>query len=196
MKLFLLLLLLLSVPVSYAAKKRNKNGDEFAGMAREIRVNRRVEEHLEEEQRLIDYAVKHQQFTPEERRKIMASKERIERLSRKAKESGKMSVQEERTINREISRVYRMIWFYRYNGQGKTQKLVFLGRQVILREPYLEKAKKGSLDQKTMQKILSSVYRAHRICEQLKETNLSQPQRKQLERECFIVLAEYFQMAE
>ena len=103
-----------------------------------------------------------------------------------------MSVSEAQTMEKELSKAYRALWFLRRNKLGKDQKIVFLGRTIVLRDEYRQKFDKGSLNQKEMQEILHAYYSAWRVREQLRTDGLKPRQKYQLERECFEILSEYF----
>ena len=169
-----------------------KAAAELSSMAREIRVSRQARERLEDYAAIMDYAVKHEQLNPTEQRKIQGILNRIEKMLDRAKKNGRMSVQEAQTMNRELSKAYRTLWFLRRNKLGKDQKIVFLGRPIVLREEYREKFDRGTLNQKEMQEILHSYYSAWRVREQLRTGDLNPKQRLRLERECFEILSEYF----
>ena len=169
-----------------------KAAAELSSMAREIRVSRQARERLEDYVAIMDYAVKHEQLNPAEQRKIQGILNRIEKMLDRMKKNGRMSVQEAQTMNRELSKAYRTLWFLRRNKLGKNQKIVFLGRPIVLREEYREKFDRGTLNQKEMQEILHSYYSAWRVREQLRTGDLNPKQRLRLERECFEILSEYF----
>jgi len=169
-----------------------KAASELSSMAREIRVSRQIRERMEDYAVIIDYAVKHEQLNPTEMRKIQGILNRVERMLEKSRKSGQMSVDEANTMNRELSKAYRTLWFLRRNKLGKNQKIVFLGRNIVLREEYRAKFDRGSLNQKEMQDILHAYYSAWRVREQLRTDNLNPKQRLRLERECFVILSEYF----
>ncbi|OQA86357.1 MAG: hypothetical protein BWY31_01388 [Lentisphaerae bacterium ADurb.Bin242] len=173
----------------------SKLGTEFSDMAREIRVNRRVQEQLEDQASIVEYAVKHEQLSPAELKRIRAVMDRIEAMRKKMNQSGKMTAQEAAQLQQEISKAYRMIWFLRRNQLGSTQPIVFLGRPIILREEYRKKYDKGSLNQKEMAEILRVYYSAWRIQERMQSTNIQPELRKRLEKECFDTLSEYFELA-
>ena len=183
----------LSAQNSRAARRKTaKAGAELSAMAREIRVSRRARERLEDYAVIMDYAIKHEQLNPNELRKIKGIMDRIEKMLDRVNKAGTMSVSEAQTINKELSKAYRTLWFLRRNKLGKNQKLVFLGRNIELREEYLGKFEKGSLNQKEMQEILHTYYSACRVREQLRTDNLKEKHRARLERECFEILSEYF----
>ena len=169
-----------------------KAASELSSMAREVRVSRQIRERMEDYAVIIDYAVKHEQLNPAEMRKIQAILNRVEKMLEKSKKSGQMSVDEAKTMNRELSKAYRTLWFLRRNKLGKNQKIVFLGRNIVLREEYRAKFDRGSLNQKEMQEIMHAYYSAWRVREQLRTDNLNPKQRLRLERECFEILSEYF----
>ena len=169
-----------------------KAASELASMAREVRVSRQIRERMEDYAVIIDYAVKHEQLNPSEMRKIQGILNRVEKMLEKSRKSGQMSVDEAKTMNRELSKAYRTLWFLRRNKLGKNQKIVFLGRNIVLRDEYRAKFDRGSLNQKEMQDILHAYYSAWRVREQLRTDNLNPKQRLRLERECFVILSEYF----
>ncbi len=169
-----------------------KAASELSSMAREVRVSRQIRERMEDYAVIIEYAVKHEQLNPAEMRKIQAILNRVEKMLEKSRKSGKMSVDEANTMNRELSKAYRTLWFLRRNKLGKNQKIVFLGRSIVLRDEYRAKFDRGSLNQKEMQEILHAYYSAWRVREQLRTDNLNPRQRLRLERECFEILSEYF----
>ena len=194
--LFLTVLLLpgiLCAQYDKAARRRTaKAASELSSMAREIRVSRRVRERLEDYALIMEYAVKHEQLNPAELRKIQGMLTRIEKMLDQSKENGKMSVSEAQSMEKELSKAYRTLWFLRRNKMGKNQKIVFLGRRIVLRDEYRQKFDRGSLNQKEMQEILHSYYSACRVREQLRTDGLKPRQKFQLERECFEILSEYF----
>ena len=183
----------LSAQYDKAARRGTaKAASELASMAREVRVSRQIRERMEDYAFIIDYAVKHEQLNPSEMRKIQGILNRVEKMLEKSRKSGQMSVDEAKTMNRELSKAYRTLWFLRRNKLGKNQKIVFLGRNIVLREEYRDKFDRGSLNQKEMQDILHTYYSAWRVREQLRTDNLNPKQRQRLERECFVILSEYF----
>ncbi|MBQ6597501.1 MAG: hypothetical protein IJH79_08105 [Lentisphaeria bacterium] len=169
-----------------------KAAAELSSMAREVRVSRQVRERMEDYAIIFEYAVKHEQLNASEQRKIQGILNRVEKMLEKSKKSGQMSVDEARTMNRELSKAYRTLWFLRRNKLGKNQKIVFLGRNIVLRDEYRAKFDRGSLNQKEMQEIMHAYYSACRVREQLRTDNLNPKQRLRLERECFEILSEYF----
>ena len=201
---FLWLILVLTVicslplPAQYnksARRRTSKAASELSDMAREIRVTRHAREQLEDHARIIEYAVKHEQFSPAELRKIQAVLSRIEKLLARVEKNGKMSVSEAQTVQRELGNAYRLIWFLRRNSLGKGQKIVFLGRQLRLRDEYLKKFEAGSLNQKEMKEIMHAYYSACRTREQLRTDNLKPEHRARLEKECFEILSDHFTLA-
>jgi|GEM_PF-1912090 len=179
-----------------ARKGTAKAAAELNSVAREVRVTRRARESLEDQTRLLEYAVEHEQLTPAEARKIRAGLDRVARLLEKAEKSGTMTVNESKTIHNELAKIYRAIWFLRRNKlSGKGQKIVFLGRQIVLREEYRKKFESGSLNQKEMKDILHNYYSACRVREQLRTDGLTPERRANLEKECFKILSEYFTLA-
>ena len=189
------LLLPFSLTAQYNKAARRgtaKAASELSSMAREVRVSRQIRERMEDYALIIDYAVKHEQLNPAEMRKIQGILNRVEKMLEKSRKSGQMSVDEAKTMNRELSKAYRTLWFLRRNKLGKNQKIVFLGRNIVLREEYRAKFDRGSLNQKEMQEIMHAYYSAWRVREQLRTDNLNPKQRLRLERECFEILSEYF----
>ena len=183
----------LSAQYNKAARRGTaKAAAELCSMAREVRVSRQIRERMEDYAVIIEYAVKHEQLNASEQRKIQGILNRVEKMLEKSRKSGKMSVDEANTMNRELSKAYRTLWFLRRNKLGKNQKIVFLGRNIVLREEYRAKFDRGSLNQKEMQDILHAYYSAWRVREQLRTDNLNPKQRLRLERECFVILSEYF----
>ena len=179
-----------------ARKGTAKAAAELNSVAREVRVTRHARESLEDQTRLLEYAIEHEQLTPAEARKIRAALDRVSRMLEKAEKSGTMSVNESKTIQNELAKIYRSIWFLRRNKlSGKGQKIVFLGRQIVLREEYRKKFESGSLNQKEMREILRNYYSACRVREQLNTDGLTPERRANLEKECFKILAEYFTLA-
>ena len=173
-----------------------KAAAELRSVAREVRVTRRARESLEDHTRLLEYAIEHEQLTPAEVRKVRSSLDSVSRRLEKAEKSGTMSVNEAKAIQNELSKIYRTIWFLRRNKlSGKGQKIVFLGRQIVLREEYRRKFESGSLNQKEMREILHNYYSACRVREQLNTDGLTPERRASLERECFKILSEYFTLA-
>lgn len=169
-----------------------KAAKELSSMAREIRVSRQVRERLEDYARIMEYAVKHEQLNPAEQRKIQGMMTRIEKMLSNLEKNGRMSVGEAQSMQRELARAYRTLWFLRRNKLGRGHKIIFLGRQLVLREEYRERFEKGSLNQKEMQDILHTYYSACRVREQLRTDDLKEPQRRRLERACFEILSEHF----
>ena len=183
----------LSAQYNKAARRGTaKAASELSSMAREVRVSRQIRERMEDYAIIIDYAVKHEQLNPAEMRKIQGILNRVEKMLEKSRKSGQMSVDEAKAMNRELSKAYRTLWFLRRNKLGKNQKIVFLGRNIVLREEYRAKFDRGSLNQKEMQDIMHAYYSAWRVREQLRTDNLNPKQRLRLERECFEILSEYF----
>ena len=174
----------------------SKLGTEFSDMAREVRMNRQVQEHLEDQAVTVEYAVKHEQLSPSELKRIRAVTDRIEAMRKKMNQSGKITSQEAAQLQQEISKAYRMIWFLRRNQMGgSNQPIVFLGKKIVLREEYRKKFDRGSLNQKEMADILRAYYSAWRIQERMQNTDIQPDLRKRLERECFDTLGEYFELA-
>jgi len=192
MKILLILLLFCILPADAQNRKKRGSASEFSAMAREIRVSRSARERLEDNARLLEYAVKHEQFTPAETRKVQSILTRVEKMLEKVRKEGKMSVSEAQSLDRELSRAYRVIWFLRRNNLEKGQKIVFLGRRIYLREEYWKKLNSGSLNQKEMKEIMHCYYSAGRIQEQLREGGIAPARRASLEKECFEILSEYF----
>ena len=150
MKILLILLLLCGLQAMAQNRKKRGPASEFSAMAREIRVSRSAHERLEDNARLLEYAIKHEQLTPAETRKVQSILTRVEKMLEKAQKEGKMSVTEAQTLDRELSRAYRIIWFLRRNKLEGGQKIVFLGRRIYLREEYWKKLNSGALNQKEM----------------------------------------------
>jgi polyhydroxyalkanoate synthesis regulator phasin len=176
-------------------RKTAKTASELSSMAREIRVSRAVRERLEDYARIIQYAVKSEQFSPAELRRVQGVLNRIEKMLDRVNKSGKMSQGEAQAMYRELSRAYRQMWFMRRNKLGKECKIVFLGRQIVLREEYQRKFQNNSLNQKEMQEILHAYYSACRVREQLRTDDIQPKVRHRLEKECFQLLSDYFTLA-
>lgn len=188
----------LPVSAQYGKKERRKTAktaSELSSMAREIRVSRAVRERLEDYARIVQYAVKNEQFSPVELRRIQGILNRIEKMLDRVNNNGKMSPGEAQAMHRELSRAYRMIWFMRRNKLGKDCKIVFLGRQIVLRDEYQRKFQTNSLNQQEMQEILHAYYSACRVREQLRTDDIQPKVRRRLEKECFQLLADYFTLA-
>ena len=164
----------------------------FGNMARNIRVSRRVQDHLEEQARILEYAVRRQQLTPAEQRRIRGMMNRVRNFHSRIAKRGKMTPQEAKNIQSQISKIYRTLWFLRINEIGKGQKLHFLGKRIVLREQYQRKIRSSSLDQEEMARILHTYYKACRVREQLKETGLTPREKERIHRACFTLLSEYF----
>lgn len=178
-----------------ARRGTERAASELSAIAREIRVTRRAREQLEDHARIVEYAIRKEQFTPAEMRRIQSILTRIEKILERVKKNGTMSVTEAQNLNKELSRAYRTIWFLRRNKLEKGQKIVFLGRQIVLREEFRKKFESGSLNQKEMKEILHTYYSASRVREQLRTDNLTPKHRARLERECFEILSEHFTLA-
>ena len=176
-------------------RKTAKTASELSSMAREIRVSRAVRERLEDYARIVQYAVKSEQFSPAEMRRVQGILNRIEKMLDRVNKNGKMSQGEAQAMHRELSRAYRTIWFMRRNKLGKECKIVFLGRQIVLRDEYQRKFQNNSLNQQEMQEILHAYYSASRIREQLRTDDIQPKNRQRLEKECFQILADYFTLA-
>ena len=174
----------------------NKAASELNSMAREMRVSQSVREQLEDHARLLGYAVEKEQLTPAEQGRIKGILTGIERKLAKAEQNGKMTRKEAENLQKELNRAYRMLWFLRRNKLDKGSKIVFLGRQIVLREEYRKKFESGSLNQKEMKEILRAYYKASRVREQLRTDNLTPQHRANLEKECFTLLADHFTLAE
>ena len=188
----------LPVSAQYGKKERRKTAktaSELSSMAREIRVSRAVRERLEDYARIVQYAVKNEQFSPVELRRIQGILNRIEKMLDRVNNNGKMSPGEAQAMHRELSRAYRMIWFMRRNKLGKDCKIVFLGRQIVLRDEYQRKFQTNSLTPQEMQEILHAYYSACRVREQLRTDDIQPKVRRRLEKECFQLLADYFTLA-
>ena len=179
-----------------ARRGTKKASNELNQMAREIRVSRHVREQLEDHTRLLGYAIEKEQLTPGEQSRIKSILDGVERKLAKAEQTGKMTQTEAQNLQKELNRAYRMLWFLRRNKLDKSTKIVFLGRQIVLREEYRKKFESGSLNQKEMKEILHAYYAASRIREQLRTDDLSPQHRANLEKECFTLLADYFTLAE
>ena len=173
-----------------------KAASELSAMAREIRVSRRAREQLEDHARIVEYAVRHEQLNPAEMRRIKNQLAQIEKTLERVEKKGSMSVNEAQSLQRDLSRAYRTIWVLRRNKLDKGQKIIFLGRQIVLREEYRKKFEAGSLNQQEMKDILHAYYSACRVREQLRTDSLKAKHRARLERECFEILSEYFTLAE
>ena len=176
-------------------RKTAKTASELSSMAREIRVSRAVRERLEDYARIVQYAVKSEQFSPAELRRVQGILNRIEKMLDRVDKNGKMSQGEAQAMYRELSRVYRTIWFMRRNKLGKECKIVFLGRQIVLREDYQRKFQNNTLNPKEMQEILHAYYSACRVREQLRTDDIPPKMRQRLEKECFQILSDYFTLA-
>lgn len=163
-------------------------------MAREIRVNRRIQDQLEDQTRILEYAVRRQQLTPSEQRKIENMMRRVKRLSERTAKKGTMTPSEARSIRTQISKIYRTLWFLRVNEVGKGQVLHFLGEKIVLRERY--RISSSRLDQQEMARILHTYYKACRLREQLKDTSVTPREKRRIRRECFTILSEYFTLAD
>jgi len=188
----------LPLSAQYGKKERRKTAktaSELSSMAREIRVSRAVRDRLEDYTRIVQYAVKNEQFTPAELRRIQGSLNRVEKMLDRVNKNGKMSQREAQSMHQELSRVYRTIWFMRRNKLGKDCKTVFLGRQIVLRDEYQRKFQNNSLNQKEMQEILHAYYSACRVREQLRTDDIQPKMRQRLEKECFQILSDYFTLA-
>lgn len=179
-----------------ARRGTNKAASELNQMAREMRVSRHVREQLEDHARLLGYAIEKEQLTPAEQSRIKNILAGVERKLAKAEQNGKMTQTEAQNLQKELNRAYRMLWFLRRNKLDKSTKIVFLGRQIVLREEYRKKFESGSLNQKEMKEILRAYYKASRVREQLRTDNLTPQHRANLEKECFNLLADYFTLAE
>ena len=179
-----------------ARRGTKKASNELNQMAREIRVSRHVREQLEDHTRLLGYAIEKEQLTPGEQSRIKSILDGVERKLAKAEQTGKMTQTEAQNLQKELNRAYRMLWFLRRNKLDKGTKIVFLGRQIVLREEYRKKFESGSLNQNEMKEILHAYYAASRIREQLRTDDLSPQHRANLEKECFTLLADYFTLAE
>ena len=182
-------------------KQRERNtaeiAKEFSNMAREIRVSRNIRDQLEDQALTVEYALKHQQLTPAEHKKISAILNNIEKMRVKARQKGSMTPAEAKNIQREISNAYRLIWFMRKNKNGKTQKIHFLGRELQLRSvAEQQQYESGKLNQKQMQDILRCYYKACRIAEKMRVPGITPQRKKHLEKECFKVLSEHFILAQ
>ena len=182
-------------------KQRERNtaeiAKEFSNMAREIRVSRSIRDQLEDQALTVEYALKHQQLTPAEHKKISAILNNIEKMRVKARQKGSMTPTEAKNIQREISNAYRLIWFMRKNKNGKTQKTHFLGRELQLRSvAEQQQYESGKLNQKQMQEILRCYYKACRIAEKMRVPGITPQRKKHLEKECFKVLSEHFILAQ
>ena len=167
----------------------------FGNMARNIRVSRRVQDHLEEQTRILEYAIRHQQLTASEQRRIRSMIDRVRNQYQRISRRKSMTPQEAKNINSQISKIYRTLWFLRINDIGKNQQLHFLGRKIVLKEQYRRKINSSSLNQEEMARILHTYYKACRIREQLKDTELTKQEENRIRRECFTILAEYFTLA-
>ena len=135
--IFCSLCIALPVSAQYGKKERRKTArtaSELSSMAREIRVSRDVRDRLEDYARIVGYAVKSEQFNPAELRRVQGILNRIEKTLDRVNQNGKMSVGEAQSLQRELARAYRTIWFMRRNKLGKDCKIVFLGRQIVLRD--------------------------------------------------------------
>ena len=188
----------LTVSAQYGKSERRKTAktaSELSSMAREIRVSRAVRERLEDYARIVQYAVKSEQFSPAEMRRVQGILNRIEKMLDRVNKNGKMCQGEAQAMHRELSRAYHTIWFMRRNKLGKECKIVFLGRQIVLREEYQRKIQSNSLNQKEMQEILHAYYSACRVREQLRTDDIQPKIRRRLERECFQILSDYFTLA-
>ncbi len=179
-----------------ARRGTSKAANELNMMAREMRVSRHVREQLEDHARLLEYAIEKEQLTPAEQSRIKSILAGVERKLAKAEQSGKMTQNEAQSLQKELNRAYRMLWFLRRNKLDKNTKIVFLGRQIVLREEYRKKFESGSLNQQEMKDILHAYYKASRVREQLRTDDLSPQHRANLEKECFNLLADYFTLAE
>lgn len=167
----------------------------FGNMARNIRVNRNVQDQLEDQARIVEYAVRRQQLTASEKRKVESMMRRVRLLHEKTMKRGDMTPKEARNIQQQISRIYRTLWFLRINEIGKSQSLHFLGKKIVLRQPYRDRLRSSSPDQDEIREILHTYYKACRVREQLKETRLTEKDKLRIKRECFTILSEYFTLA-
>lgn len=192
----LILALLFFQAASIPLSARNSTADGFGNMAREIRVNRRIQDQLEDQTRILEYAVRRQQLTPSEQRKIENMMKRVKRLSERTAKKGSMTPSEAKSIRTQISKIYRTLWFLRVNEVGKGQVLHFMGEKIVLRERYRTRISSSRLDQQEMARILHTYYKACRLREQLKDTSITPREKSRIKRECFTILSEYFTLAE
>lgn len=189
-------MLLITACTVFTLEGKESVSTAFGNMARNIRVNRHVQDQLEDQARIVEYALRRQQLTPAEKRKVQSMMRRVKSLHEKTVKRGSMTPQEAKNIRQMISRIYRTLWFLRINEVGKSQSLHFLGKKIVLRQPYRRRLNSSSPDQEEIREILHTYYKACRVREQLKETHLTQKEKLRIQRECFTILSEYFTLAQ
>ena len=181
---------------SRSRKEVSKAAQELNDMARGSRVARNVRDHLEHLGKIIDYALKQEQLTGTEKRRIDSIRKNIERHLERIDEEGELTTREAEKLYSEITRGYRLLWFLRRNNTGKKLRMSILGKEIALREEYQKKADKNSLSKEEMEDILKAYHKALRICEQMQTISLPAKQKQKMERSCFDALSEYFEVLE
>lgn len=207
MKLLLILLVCGTVIALHAdrtsweerAKSRknvSKAAQELNDMARGSRVARNVRDHLEHLGRVVDYALKQEQLTGSEKRRVDTAKRNIERYLDRIDEEGELSSREAQRLYAEITRGYHLLWFLRRNSAGKKQRMSILGKEISLREEYRKKADRNALSKEEMADILKAYHKALRIRDRVQMISLPPDRKRKMEESCFRVLSEYFDVVE
>lgn len=177
-------------------KSVSKAAQELSDMARGSRVARNVRDHLEHLGRVIDYALKQEQLTGSEKRRVDAVRRNIERYLDQIDEEGELTTREAQKLYSEITRGYRLLWFLRRNNTGKKLRMTILGREIELKEEFQKKADKNALSKEEMADILKAYHKALRIRDRMQMISLSAEQKQKMERSCFETLSEYFDVVE
>lgn len=175
--------------VSKAAQKLND-------MARGSRVARNVRDHLEHLGRVVDYALKQEQLTGSEKRRVDTVRRNIERYLDRIDEEGELSSREAQRLYAEITRGYHLLWFLRRNSSGKKLRMSILGKEIALREEYQKKADRNALSKEEMADILKAYHKALRIRDRVQMISLPPDRKRKMEESCFRVLSEYFDVIE
>ena len=172
-------------------KSVSKAAQELNDMARGSRVARNVRDHLEHLGRVVDYALKQEQLTGSEKRRVDTARRNIERYLDRIDEEGELSSREAQRLYAEITRGYHLLWFLRRNSAGKKQRMSILGKEISLREEYRKKADRNALSKEEMADILKAYHKALRIRDRVQMISLPPDRKRKMEESCFRVLSEY-----
>ena len=116
------------------AKNVAKVAEELNDMARGSRISRRIRDHLEAQAQALSYALKQEQLTPSEAKKIESVHRNIEKYLAKIQEQGSLTKKDAETLYAQITKGYRLLWFLRRNDKGQQAKITLLGKEIMLKE--------------------------------------------------------------
>ena len=159
-------------------------------------MERRITESLEDRKEYLQNGIDKGLIDADEEKKILRAIERIRTQFARLKEKEKLTPNDEKNLNRQLSRIYRLIWFcsrkegiFIYHANGK---------KFFLKEPWQSKYQKSSLSDKEMEEILNTLNRFGRLNNFLKESGaIAEEERKNiLQRGEKVLLEKYFTLQE